>query len=254
MKYEEVRMLSKVSNRPTQYVKLDQLPTNFRAYPENTHIYTRRLNMQESFDLSQVQDTGSNEEIIENVARCYEDVIISDNSDFTLYDLELVDFNLAVAVSTIWSTRRSGWEFTKQCPNAFCKHKIVAKVTLDDFNFTDYVAKVPVPIRIDDHEFNVYPLRVKDLIQSGRICRNDPTITKGILQFAFMLRPVVADDFKDVMDIYNFLRYVPDEDYKALVQIDKEITIVNYPFEKECPSCHNIVKFNKQLVDLKAYL
>ena len=57
MKYEVVNMLSKVSNKHTQYVKLNQLPTQFRVYPENTNIYVRRLNMQESFDLRQVDDT-----------------------------------------------------------------------------------------------------------------------------------------------------------------------------------------------------
>ena len=76
MNYEVVNMLSKVSNKHTQYVKLNQLPTQFRAYPENTNIYVRRLNMQESFDLTQVDDTDP-AEFFEALARVLYQIILT---------------------------------------------------------------------------------------------------------------------------------------------------------------------------------
>lgn len=253
MQYEIINMLSKVSNKHTQYVKLNQLPTQFRAYPENTNIYVRRLNMQESFDLTQVDDTDP-AEFFEALARVYEDAIISDNPDFTLYDLEIVDFQLAIAVSTIWSSKKAGWNLSINCPNAFCGKHIQKEVTLDDFNFQDNVSKLPIPVRLDNIDFNVRTLTVGKIIQINREVAKDSTLKRGILEFAYMLEPMDKSKFNSVIDIYNFLRFVDDEDYEALRQIDRDITVLNYPIVVKCPHCGKEVKVNKQLKDLKAYL
>ena len=256
MKYEVTNMLSKVSNKPTQYIKLNELPTNFRSYPKDIGIYVRRLNMQESFDLTQVDESNA-DELFEAIARAYEDAIISDRPDFTLYDLELVDFQLAIAVSTIWSSKKAGWQLSINCPNAFCGKPILKTITLDDFNFTDAAMDLPIPIRLGEHTFNVRTLKVKDLININRQVKKDKTLRKGILEFAYMLEPLEPlepEAFEDVLSIYNYLRFIDDEDYEELQQIDREITVQNYPIVVTCPHCSQEIKINKQLKDLKAYL
>ena len=254
MKYEVVNRLSKISNKQTQYVKLDTLPTKSRQYPEGTNIFVRRLNMQETFDFTQVDETNERE-LLETIARVYEDAIVSDNPDFTLYDLELVDFQLAVAVSTIWSSRKAGWNLSIHCPNVFCRKHISKEITLDDFHFSDTVVPTPVPVNLGGVDFNVRVLTVGQLIEIKRLLEKDTTLRKGILEFAYMLEPITEKDrFQTNLDIYNFIRYIESDDYETLQKIDEEITVTNYPLVVECPHCNKEVKINKQLKDLKAYL
>lgn len=256
MQYKETEMLSKSHKNYMTYVRLDELPTNFRSYPKGIGIYTRRLNMMETMAISESQLNDKN--IFKTLARLYEDVIISDNKDFTLYDLELVDFQLAVAVSSIWSKTDYSWKLVKQCPVIGCDNVIVKTITLDDFNFTDPVTEINIPIKLGGENFFINPLKVGQLIQVQdkveAAKKLGKTLYQGILEFAYMADPENKEKFKTVEEVYEHLCLIPDYEYMQLKQIDKDITIVNYPFEVKCPKCGTIVKVNKQFNSLKAYL
>ena len=253
MKHTNVQLLSKVTNKQTQYVRLDELPSKFRSYPKGINIFTRRLTMEETFNMSSLKldmETG-----FKDLARVYEDVIITDNPNVTLYDLELVDFQLAVAVSSVWSSTDFGFKIRKQCPNPMCGEIITQNVTIDDFNFTDAAVNVPVPLIIDGVEFNMRPLRVKDIIAIGNDMQDkEANYKRGILEYCYMLDCTVEDRFKDIRELYDFIKAISDIEYNKLRQIDQDITVVNYPLEVTCHACKETIKINKQLTTLKAYL
>jgi hypothetical protein len=238
-------LTSEKSKRPSQYKIVLEVPTHFRSYPESVRkFYVRGLYYDEAINLARYVES---EQDYEQLIAIYTDVIRTDEPSFTLYDLEFVDFQALMAVSSVMSARQYKWNVSLPCVDPECKGRVVGSIVLDDLDFDESLTDVTFPIEmtLGGETHNIAPLTMRDIIAIDRL----PSELQSEASFAAMI--------KDKESTLNYkldvIKYAMPYEVEDLKRLDDELDIDIKPITKKCKVCGKEAKIFLNLNQLKVY-
>lgn len=241
---------SSVSGDQCDYLVISELPTKFRSYGDVRELYIRGLFYEESLALSRYVGSGSAIPYAQ-LASIYSDVIRGVNVN----DLEIVDFTVAMIISSIWTVDDYGWDPNIRCANTLasglqCTGVITDRIVLDDFDFEDpLIQKLPIPLTIKGVQYNIGALTIGDLIARDKYKEEHPEIDPKVVDYAFLIKnPDISID-----DKIKVIRFSSAKQINQIKDIDSEITIKINPINKKCSSCGHVNKLKIGLTQIRGY-
>jgi len=105
----------------------EDFPTKFRSYTHVKEIYTRGLYYSEANTLAKY--IGTELVLYSQLAKLYENVIkFPEDSNLTIYDMEIGDFIIAMIISSIYTKKHFGWIPSVDCPHVIKNPEIGATI------------------------------------------------------------------------------------------------------------------------------
>ena len=132
-----------------------------------------------------------------------------------------------------------------------CNGIIKDKITLDDLEFVESkIKKLPIPIYINEKEFLIGPLTVKDqiMIEDYKVKNKVDEIEETILNYAVLIKNDI-----DLKEKINLLKYCEVSDIKQISQIENDLYIDIKPVKKKCPKCGKINNIEITLDQIRAF-
>jgi len=118
-------------NKKVLYNVINELPSEKRLYPDIGKVYVRGLFYGEVLEASKINDDS-----LESTIKLYSDAIKFENPNYTLEDLELVDFILLTSIVNIMTTPDFKWYPDFKCSNIIENPKLKKlKLDLEDLKY-----------------------------------------------------------------------------------------------------------------------
>ena len=121
MDHKLVKREIKIGNitKEIMFTELKDLPSGKRNYPDIGTIYVRGLFFGEVLELSKLNDDS-----LETSIKVYRDAIQIENSNYSLEDLELIDFIFVTSISNILTSEDYKWHPDFRCYNLIKNPKL----------------------------------------------------------------------------------------------------------------------------------
>lgn len=252
---ESKKFKSEKSGLDSDYLHVTMLPTGFRSYKEKS-VWVRGLYFEEVRDLSKYIGTMRPHDVdYAQIVNIYSDAV----RGIPVEDLEPIDLQVLMIISSIWTVDNFGWNPKVPCPQVKkdqegheepCTGVIEEMIVLDDFDFKPpKVKRLPIPITISGKELKIGALTVGGRIDKQLYLRDNPDVDPVILDYAEMIK----NEGMTLEEKINIVRFGDRPGVMQIKQLDDELLIEIEPVMKACNVCHKKSRVEIGLDQIKAY-